>query len=667
MLALLDLVVAANTRPIAPSSTAAFFLPVLACALASSAAYACIALLLLAAPLPSRLARRDSVLLAGAVIVVLPCLVYLINPVDLASPSGFRRMAAGIALGLAFFPLVCLAFESLTRFPRARDAIIHACLSGPVFLAEAFLFQWAGREWLSGGGAGAIFTLLLFAGVVFGTFRFLAWPASFRKVFRAVGVLWITLLAGGAWATWRNPVDVHEAASGAGAPVRHIVLLTIDTLRRDALSVYGGAIPTPNLDALAADSVLFTNAYSPAPWTLPSFVSIFTGVSPWVHRTTKRNQVVPVGLPTLARRLAESGYLTSGIGYNFYLTPRASRGVLNRGFAEYNFYPKYHSPRTAALEILAPRHPGLFDLDATTDDLTGLAGDWVRRHKSLDFLFWLHYHDPHIPYRPPGSFYPPGQPYAAIGREHNAKSLEDFRTGFLPPTPEAAEWLKALYRGEVRYVDDRIGSFISMLKDAGVYDDALIVLFSDHGEELLDHGGIDHGHTLYNELLRVPLAFKLPGSAARGEVDAVVSTVSILPTVLDLAGVDFLPETLSGRSLVPYWSEDPGDGSTGDQVVFSTGTFIFEERESVVFDGWKYIHSLVSGREELYNLGADPSERLNLAVTDAGRIAKARILLRANQADGERLRKHYGLTRSTEGIELTEAEQRLLRSLGYVR
>ena len=661
--ALLDLVVAANTRPIAPSSTAAFFLPLLACALACSAAYACIALLLLAAPLPSRLVRRDSVLLAGAVIVVLPCLVYLINPADLAWPGGFRRMAAGIALGLAFFPVVCLALESLTRFPRARDAIIHACLSGPVFLAEAFLFQWAGHEWLSGRVAGAIFTLLLFAGVVFGTLRFFAWPASFRRVLSAVGVLWITLIAGSAWATWRNPVDVHEAASAARAPIRHIVLLTIDTLRRDALSVYGGAIPTPNLDALAADSILFTNAYSPAPWTLPSFVSIFTGVSPWVHKTTRQRHVVPAGLPTLARRLAESGYLTSGIGYNCNLTPRASRGVLNRGLAEYNFYSKYSSPRTAALGFLIRRYPDGFGLRATTDDLTELARNWVHSHQSFDFFFWLHYLDPHLPYSPPASFYPAGPPYSEIGPEHDLESFTRFRAGLLPPTPEAEAWLTALYGGEVTYVDDRIGSFISTLKEAGIYEDALIVLSSDHGEELLDHSGVDHGHTLYNELLRVPLAFKLPGSIATGKIDAVVPTVSILPTILDLCAVDFSAESLSGRSLVPYWDS----GSTKDQLIFSTGTAVFEERESVVFDGWKYIHSLASGREKLYNLGTDPSERLNLSGADQGRITQARALLKANQAHSERLRKHYGLKTPAEGVQLTEAERRLLRSLGYVQ
>ncbi len=322
--ALLDLVLAANTRPIAPSSWAANFFPLLGCALACLAAYALAAPLLLAAPCPSGLVQRDSVLVAGAVIVLLPSVVYLINTADLTGPGGSRRVAAGITLGVVFFPVVCLAFESLTRFPRARGATIYACLSGPVFLGEAIVFQWIGREWLSGGGVAAILILLLFAVVACGTFWFFAWSASFKRVLTAVGALWIVLLAGSAWAKWGYSVDTHERARGNRPPIRYIVLLTVDTLRQDALSCYGGAIPTPHFDALVEDSVLFTNAYSSAPWTLPSFASILTGVSPWVHRTTRGRQTVPAGLPTLAQRLAESGYLTSGIGNNFYLTPRAS-------------------------------------------------------------------------------------------------------------------------------------------------------------------------------------------------------------------------------------------------------------------------------------------------------------------------------------------------------
>ena len=594
--ALLDLVLAANAQLIVVTSAAAFIFPLLICSLSISAAYALVALIILAIPFRPEIFRADSVFVGGAMLVVVSSFVYLMNPVDLTGSGGSGRVVALATLGLASFPVVCLAFESLGRFPRARDVTFYACLAGPVFLGEAFLFQWARREWSPGGGAAALSVLLLFAIVALGTFWFLAWSASFRRASTAVVVLWIVLLGGGSWAKWSYSVDAHERVTTVRPPIRHVILLTIDTLRQDALSCYGGATPTPNLDGLVADSVQFTNAYSSAPWTLPSFASILTGVSPWVHGTTKRRQIIPNGLLTLGDRLAGSGYLTSGIGFNFFLTPRGSGGVHNRNFAEYDFYPKPNSPRTAALGFLIRRYPDGFGLRATTDDLTELARNWVHSHQSFDFFFWLHYLDPHLPYSPPASFYPAGPPYSEIGPEHDLESFTRFRAGLLPPTPEAEAWLTALYGGEVTYVDDRIGSFISTLKEAGIYEDALIVLSSDHGEELLDHSGVDHGHTLYNELLRVPLAFKLPGSIATGKIDAVVPTVSILPTILDLCAVDFSAESLSGRSLVPYWDS----GSTKDQLIFSTGTAVFEERESVVFDGWKYIHSLASGREELY-------------------------------------------------------------------
>ena len=458
---------------------------------------------------------------------------------------------------------------------------------------------------------------------------------------------------------------VHEGARSAPAPIPHIILLTVDTLRQDALSCHGGATPTPNIDRLVEDSVLFTNAYSSAPWTLPSFSSIFTGVSPWVHQTTmKMRQGLPAGLTTLGESMAEAGYLTGGVGFNFFLTQRGGGWSLNRGFAEYNFYPKLHSPRTVAMEVLASRDVSAFDLWATTDDLTRMARDWVRGHGSSGFFFWIHYYDPHMPYLPPEEFFPGGKVDEEAALEYGSFDARDrFRSGRMPPTEEAKGWLHGLYHGEVRYVDDRIGSFLSVLKDTGVYDDALIVFTSDHGDEHFDHAGVGHGHTLYNELLRVPLAFKLPGSVKTGRVDPIVGTVSILPTILELAGIEFTAENFSGRSLVPYWDQNFSE----DQIIFSTGAHIFEERESVIFDGWKYIRSLISGAEELYNVRVDPKERDNLAAVDHERIAKAHALLKANEARAEQLRKHYGLETTVEGVELTEAEQRLLRSLGYVQ
>ena len=662
--ALLDLVLATNSQAIEPYTLTAFFVPLLGCFLLVSGAYACLALAILALPCRLGFFEPWRALVSGGAVLTVLSVTHLLDPADWGTEGASGRIALRLALGLAAFPVAYWALDGLERFPRVRDSVFYGCLAAPVLLLEAYVFQWAGREWLPWRGGAALAVLLLFAVIGLVTVWFFAWRGSGARALTALAFLSVGIAGGTGYAWLSQSEHVHGGARSAPAPIPHIILLTVDTLRQDALSCYGGATPTPNIDQLVEDSVLFTNAYSSASWTLPSFSSIFTGVSPWVHQTTKMRQVLPAGLTTLGEKMAEAGYLTGGIGFNYFLTQQGGGWAVNRGFAEYNFYPKFHSPRTAAMEVLASGDVSAFDLWATTDDLTRMARDWVRDHASSGFFFWLHYLDPHMPYLPPEEFSPGGKLNEEAAQEYgSADALDRFRSGHLPPTAEAKRWLHDLYQGEVRYVDDRIGSFISTLKEAGLYENALIVLFSDHGEELLDHSGVDHGHTLYDELLRVPLAFKLPGSVKTGKVDPIVGTVSILPTILELAGIDFAAENFSGRSLVPYWDKN----FTEDQIIFSTGTHIFEERESVIFEGWKYIHSLFSGAEELYNLRVDPTERDNLAAADHERVAKAHALLKANEARAKRLRKHYGLKTAAKGVELTEAERQLLRSLGYVQ
>ena len=661
--ALLDLVLATNSQAIEPNTLTAIFIPLLACFLLFSGAYACLALVIWAVSCRLGFLEPWRAFVSGGAVLTVLSVTHLLDPTDWGTGGSSGRIALRLALGLAAFPLTYWALDGLARYPRVRDSVFYGCLSAPVLLLEAGVFQWAGREWLPWGGVAALSVLLLFAAIGVVTLWFFAWAGSGKRTLLALVFLSAGMVGGTGYAWLSQSEHVHEGAESTPAPIPHIILLTVDTLRQDALSCYGGATPTPNIDRLVEDSVLFTNAYSSAPWTLPSFSSIFTGVSPWVHQTTKMRQGLPAGLTTLGEEMAEAGYLTGGVGFNYFLTPGGGGGGVNRGFAEYNFYPKFHSPRTAAMNALARRDLSAFDLWATTDDLTRMARDWVRGHDSGGFFFWLHYLDPHMPYIPPEEFFPGGKLNKEAALEYGSEdALDRFRSGHMPPTAEAKRWLHDLYQGEVRYVDDRIGSFLSVLKEAGIYDDALIVFTSDHGEEHLDHAGVDHGHTLYDELLRVPLAFKLPRSVKTGKVDPIVGAVSILPTILELAGIDFAAENFSGRSLVPYWDQD----FTEDQIIFSTGAYIFEERESVIFEGWKYIRSLFSGAEELYNLRADPTERDNLVAVDHERIAKAHALLKANEAHAEQLRKHYGLKTEAQGVELTEAERRLLRSLGYV-
>jgi arylsulfatase A-like enzyme len=202
------------------------------------------------------------------------------------------------------------------------------------------------------------------------------------------------------------------------------------------------------------------------------------------------------------------------------------------------------------------------------------------------------------------------------------------------------------------------------LKQLNLYDDSLVLLTSDHGEEFWEHNGFEHGHTLYNEVLWVPLMIKLPMSAARGQVETAVSTLSVTPTVLDLCGIDYDRRHLSAGSLSDLWESSP-DGFDEPPIV-STGLLYYENRESVILDGLKYIHFLLSDREELYDLARDAGEQVSILKASPEKAERAREALREHQMAARKLQEYYGIF-ETEKLELDREAIRILRSIGYVQ
>jgi arylsulfatase len=472
-------------------------------------------------------------------------------------------------------------------------------------------------------------------------------------------------------------------------PVRRVILLSVDTLRADALSCYGGSTPTPNIDAIAQDAILFDRAISPAPWTLPAFASIMTGVYPAVHGATQYWSRVPLELETLAEWLRAAGYYTAAIGDNAFLTFDTN---MSQGFDEYHFsagcvaYPSFGSK--ILQRLLPSRHVGL----ATSRHLTRMASAWLERNADREFFFWLHYFDPHLPYAPPPELMPPGTPPPSIG-----PSLEDRNqviSGYLGRTYEEREWIKALYMAEVRYVDECIGQVVATLKRLGIYDDTLVVFVSDHGEEFWEHGSFEHGHSLYDELIHVPLLIKPPlpsrertatavaspdvsskGSRAHGGVETAdsatgataalrvsrpVSTTALMPTILDLCGIDYDDEVLSVASIAPILSRTvhtPG-------VVHSGSPLYYQDRRAVLVGETKYIWSDVTGREELYELSRDQRERTSVALTSRDAVRNGRNLFEGHLRSSHRLRQRLGLKSDKASMSASRLER--LKSLGYV-
>jgi choline-sulfatase len=226
--------------------------------------------------------------------------------------------------------------------------------------------------------------------------------------------------------------------------------------------------------------------------------------------------------------------------------------------------------------------------------------------------------------------------------------------------------VRGLYDGEVRHVDANIGRVIARLKSLGIYDQTLIVFTSDHGEEFWEHGRFEHGHSVYEELLHVPLLVKLPGSSRTARVARPVTTTSVTPTMLDLCGIPFDADALSARSLRPALQRASGGATAPDQCdpLVSTGCAYYENQVAIRVGDLKYIRRLLSGREELYDLSADPGERISLMANRPDAIEECSRLLDRHRARCAELRERYGIARQADA-DLSEALLQDLRSLGY--
>lgn len=441
--------------------------------------------------------------------------------------------------------------------------------------------------------------------------------------------------------------------------VRRVILLSVDTLRADALSVYGGETRTPGLDRLAADSLVFQRAYSTASWTLPSMASVMTGVSPQVHQALRTRSRVPDRLITLAEVLRRDGYRTAALVSSTVLGPAAN---LSQGFEEYRAFPAPWLGRSFGAGVLTGRARAFRPDEAPPPDMAEEAVDWLRAHREADFFLWVHLFDPHCPYAPPRRYLdgrrpPPGGRWRFEGWDEEA-----IRAGTWVPDSAERDWIRRLYHGEVRWADDFAGRIVDELKRLGIYDDALVVVLSDHGEEFWEHGSYGHGHTLYDELLRVPLLLKLPRSARTGRIDAAVSTASVAPTLLDLCGLPLPAGYPAAGSLVPII----GGRTSPPAPLLALGLNRYEDRQSVRFGSFKYVRWEMSGREELYDLVRDPGERNDLAAADPAAVAEGRRRLAGFEAESRKARQILRLG-GPEEAALDPYTMERLRSLGYAR
>jgi arylsulfatase A-like enzyme len=462
-----------------------------------------------------------------------------------------------------------------------------------------------------------------------------------------------------------QPTAVPDAV--ALAPSRcPVILIVVDTLRADRMSVYGYPYPTsPNLDRLAEDSVVFENVTAQSPWTKPSVASILTGLEPNQHNTLDFDDHLDPSLNTLAEVLSGAGYQTYAVVANPLL---GQRFEFDQGFDRYISLPvvnNAHRVNRAGLEMLA------------------------ERKEDKPFFLYLHPIDPHLPYNPPSPWReeafdwhqvaePPGPAHPLLpSSDHQGFAqlttplFVRYSHGLPPDVPEpTAKLVDALYDGEVASTDAALGRLVDWLKEKNLYQDSLIIVTSDHGEELLERGRLGHMHTLYQELLHIPLIIKFPNGQHRGLRDSGLwQQVDILPTVLAASGI-----SLKGASDGLAYPKDAARLSSrqalfeiaagADAVEAGQASASYLELGSGLREGsLKLIHhnSSICGIgtvRGLFDLSSDPQEKRDLFLEK-----KVKALFLERELARRKSRPTLVLPKRASDEETRE----ILRSLQYTR
>lgn len=452
-------------------------------------------------------------------------------------------------------------------------------------------------------------------------------------------------LQGGSSGPAGIPPDLREEPN--------VVFIMVDTLRADRLSCYGYTDnQTPHVDSLARDGIRYTQMGAQASWTKPSVATQLTSLYPSSHQAIRKPDLLPSDVLMLPEVLQERGYRTAGFANNVNVAPTFN---FDQGYDEYVFLePSYHffasesSSQLAVYQglrqinerfLVRGKYPQYFYQPAEVVNDHVLR--WLETNKDSRFFLFVHYMDPHDPY-----FAHPfdGQGLARVADPN--------------PDPSQAGVISNLYDGEVTYLDDHLGDLIDYLKAQGLYDDALIVLTGDHGEEFYEHGGWWHGTTLYEEQLAVPLIIKYPGGAHAGVVDdELARSLDLAPTILDVAGLA-VPEVFQGLSLLP------DTDTPRAEVIFAE-----EDHEGNVLQSIRTAHrKLVVANEdnprglpsvELFDLRVDPGEENNLAAGEPDTVQLLRAALDRIVAFAE------ASAVAGQTGELDAATRERLRQLGY--
>ena len=444
---------------------------------------------------------------------------------------------------------------------------------------------------------------------------------------------------------WSLLVSFLLALSGCTDRPPNVILISLDTVRADHLSVYGyQRSTTPNLERLAQEGIVFERAFTQTPWTVPSHMSVFTSLYPSVHSIT---HLTPQSDMTtmLQETLREAGYLTAA-----FVAPVLSEDY---GFSKgFDHYVRTDSVRPAEIMV-----------DRVLQWLAGDPSDPVIRHQP--FFLFLHLFDAHHPYEPPWPF---DTAYVPAHRSNLREiSATHPYTQEKNLTDEELSEVVALYDGEIAHADFAIGRLLDTLRDLRLYDKSLIVVFGDHGEGFLEHGLMNHGNSVYEELIRVPLLARLPSARFAGKrVQEPVQLIDITPTILQEVGLKPSP-LMQGSFLLdplPDNSRRFAYASEAYAACIRTQTWKLIENPP---SRTQTIPRALDVEYELYDLDKDPGEENNLAGELPDRVTSMAQVLRKIDDLNQELRRRIREALDVRELELSEEQERELRALGYVQ
>jgi arylsulfatase A-like enzyme len=422
--------------------------------------------------------------------------------------------------------------------------------------------------------------------------------------------------------SYRRYVNEHYSFSTlqnleVSKKVPYVILIVLDTVRADRLSVYGGKTLTKNLEAIAEQALVYENCVAPSPWTTPSHASLFTGLYPTEHGSINRirpgvtsDDLVPTKLDekflTLAELFADNGYKTGAVVSNC--------GALNKAFGLDQGFQLYDATKNIGDIIrsypfrplvhlfcqITNVYPKYINSRRASDDITKETSRALDKMFPSPFFLFINYMDAHDPYRPP-------RPFDGYFLDTSWPLLYRFKQYFLHVTgktddPAWNAYHLSQYDGEIAFLDYHLGKLFRKLKALNVYDPALIVITSDHGELFGEHGFKFHGNPMYEGVLKIPLIIKLPFSKKVGRENNKITFPDIYATILSICGLP-VPDGIPGKSF----------GGEAVPVVAEFNNYSLGEHRVLYDEQYKYMKYEQKRSPELYDLQKDPAEQENLS------------------------------------------------------